>query len=188
MSENALQRLKEGNARFAAETPQQNIVTAELRNSLFKNGQKPYAAIVGCSDSRVPVEIIFDTGPGELFVIRTAGVVTGPMEIGSLELAIEFFKVPLIVVLGHQACGAVCAAVDGKSFTGCCIEDVLQELCCCTKKLEQGKPYDYYEDAVIQYTLKKLMSSSYISKAVFEGRVNLIGAKYSQDTGVVTFF
>ena len=187
MSDKNIQRLIEGNARFAAETPQQNKVTAELRKSLLKNGQKPFAAIVGCSDSRVPVEMVFDAGPGELFVIRTAGVATGPMEIGSLELAIEFFKIPLIVVLGHQACGAVCAAVDGGKFSGC-IEDLVNELCCCTNKLEKGKSYDFYEDEIIHYTIKKIESNPYISKAISEGRVKVAGAKYSQETGIVTFF
>jgi len=182
----ALKRLKDGNARYADGKPWQIGVSAELRNKLFTKGQNPYAAIIGCSDSRVPMELIFDAGPGELFVVRTAGNVVDAIEMGSIEFAIEGLKTPLVVVVGHQQCGAVKAAIDGGNFSPS-LQAVINEICCCTPDICGCDP-EVIEDLNIRHTLAKIAANPYISKAVFDGSVRLAAAKYSLETGIVSFF
>ena len=184
--EEALKNLKDGNTRYAAGETWQLGVSNELRNKLFTKGQSPYAAIVGCSDSRVPMELIFDAGPGELFVVRTAGNVVSTIEMGSLEFAVEGLKAPLIVVVGHQQCGAVQAAINGGNFSPC-LQAVIQEICCCAPDIcncEQGE----IEDANIRHTLSKIAANQLITNAVSQGRLRLAAAKYSLETGIVSFF
>jgi carbonic anhydrase len=190
-SKEALNRLTAGNMRYIAGKPEQKIVTPELRMDLLKNGQKPYAAIMGCSDSRVPVELIFDAGLGELFVIRTAGNVAGPLEIGSLEIAIDFFNVPLVVVLGHQDCGAIRAAVNGGEFSEdveAVIQDIRSSDGSFVSQKSNDKPLEFFEDAKVKHTLSKVAENTFISKAISEGSVRIIAARYSMETGIVTFF
>jgi carbonic anhydrase len=107
----AWDRLVEGNARFVSDTPQHPNQDLERRH-LLEAGQKPTAVIFGCGDSRVASEIIFDQGLGDLFVVRTAGHIIGDAVLGSIEFGVELLDVPLIVILGHQSCGAVAAAID----------------------------------------------------------------------------
>jgi carbonic anhydrase len=113
----ALERLKDGNKRFAAERPIERNVSA-LRRAELARGQHPFAVILTCADSRVAPEIIFDQGLGDLFVLRVAGNIADPGEVGSIEYAVEHLHVPLVVVLGHEKCGAVQAAVEGKPIPG----------------------------------------------------------------------
>jgi len=185
-SEEALKRLIEGNARYAAGTPWQLGVSAELRTVLYTKGQTPFAAIVGCSDSRVPMELIFDAGPGELFVVRTAGNVVGALEIGSLEFAVGSLKTPLVVVVGHQQCGAVKAAIEGGGFSPS-LQAVIHEISLCAPDL-CGCDQSIIEDENIRHTLSKIAANEYISNAVAQGHVRLAAAKYSLETGIVTFF
>src|SRR6187200_1637802 len=110
-ADDALQRLKEGNARFVAGTATFPTVQKEVLANLVK-GQRPYATILSCSDSRVPTELIFDAGFGELFVVRVAGNILSPEVAGSLQYAGRHLHTPLFVVLGHTGCGAVAAALD----------------------------------------------------------------------------
>ena len=110
----ALARLKEGNRRFADGKPRHAHQTADWRQHLV-GSQQPIATLLGCSDSRVAPELLFDQGLGDLFVIRVAGNVVAPDVIGSLAYALEHLKTPLVVVLGHQNCGAVTAAVEALS-------------------------------------------------------------------------
>jgi len=113
-ADQALQQLMEGNKRFVDQhMTGQKLCDAKARQSLA-TGQKPYAVILTCSDSRVPPEIIFDKGLGEIFVIRVAGNVPDPIVLGSIEYAAEHIGSPLVMVLGHERCGAVTAAVDAK--------------------------------------------------------------------------
>src|SRR5437660_44710 len=109
--EAAFKRLKDGNARFAADQLAKKDVGSKRRAELAK-GQRPFAVILTCADSRVAPELIFDQGLGDLFVLRVAGNVTDPVVLGSIEYAVEHLKTPLIVVLGHEACGAVKAALE----------------------------------------------------------------------------
>ena len=108
----ALQKLKQGNARFINNVRGAEPILSQVRKADFVHGQNPFAVLLGCSDSRVPGEIIFDQGLGDLFVIRVAGNVVAPSQIGSVEFAVERFKTPLVVVLGHTFCGGVGATLD----------------------------------------------------------------------------
>jgi len=182
-----LARLKEGNERYMAGTPSHSVATPELRTDLYKKGQHPYAVVIGCSDSRAPSELIFDAGPGELFVIRTAGNVVGTMEMGSLEYAVLHLKTPLVVVLGHQHCGAVKAAVDGGSHTPA-IQALLEEIIPCVPKAPAADPYEVCENENIRRTVAKIAANPSIAKAVSEGALHLCAAKYSLETGKVAFF
>src|ERR1700753_3887420 len=108
----ALQRLREGNLRFVDENRSSESVISPRRRAELTAGQEPFAAILGCSDSRVPVEIVFDQGLGDLFVIRVAGNIVAPSQIGSVEFVAERFKTRLVVVLGHSSCGVIQATVE----------------------------------------------------------------------------
>jgi carbonic anhydrase len=108
----ALERLREGNRRFAAGAGGLDAVSSGARRREVVAGQQPFAVILGCSDSRVPVEIVFDQGLGDLFVIRVAGNVVAPSQIGSVEFAAAQFRTRLVVVLGHTRCGAIEATLD----------------------------------------------------------------------------
>jgi carbonic anhydrase len=109
----ALQRLRDGNRRFVACASGRDLDWEHTRRMDLQTNQLPFAIVLGCSDSRVPLEMIFDQGLGDLFVVRVAGNVAAPTQIGSIEFAALRFATPLVVVLGHSKCGAVAAAVDG---------------------------------------------------------------------------
>ncbi len=108
----ALRRLKEGNARFVSNTRHSDAVVGEARRAELAGGQEPSAIVLGCSDSRVPAEIVFDQGLGDLFVIRVAGNIVAPSQVGSVEFAAERFGTRLVVVLGHSQCGAILATLE----------------------------------------------------------------------------
>jgi carbonic anhydrase len=108
----ALERLRDGNRRFAAGLQSVDGVASLVRRAALVTGQEPFAIVLGCSDSRVPAEMVFDQGLGDLFVIRVAGNVVAPSQIGSVEFAAERFGTRLVVVLGHSQCGAVAATID----------------------------------------------------------------------------
>lgn len=108
----SLARLRAGNARFASNVRGIESFLSQERRAALADGQAPHAVVLGCSDSRVPVEIVFDQGLGDLFVIRVAGNIVAPSLVGSVEYAAEFFGTRLVVVLGHSRCGAVNATVD----------------------------------------------------------------------------
>jgi len=113
----ALQRLKDGNDRFASDKPAARDIGGSRREKLAK-GQRPFAIVLGCADSRVSPELVFDQGLGDLFVVRVAGNITDPALIGSIEFALQDLKAPLVVVLAHEECGAVKAALSGKPLPG----------------------------------------------------------------------
>ena len=108
----ALERLREGNHRFASDSRSEGAVTDHMRRTELVDGQEPFAIILGCSDSRVPAEIVFDQGLGDLFVIRVAGNIVAPSQIGSVEFAAELSGARLVVVMGHSMCGAVLATLE----------------------------------------------------------------------------
>jgi carbonic anhydrase len=108
----ALERLREGNRRFVADVRSRGSVTSQTRRSELVAGQEPFAIVLGCSDSRVPAEIIFDQGLGDLFVIRVAGNIVAPSQVGSVEFAADRFNTRLVIVLGHSMCGAVLATLE----------------------------------------------------------------------------
>jgi carbonic anhydrase len=183
----ALRKLLNGNIRFIHQNTKQKTDSLQRLRSL-RNGQNPFASILGCADSRVPTEIIFDQGLGDLFVVRVAGNVATDMIIGSLEYSTSVLGSQLIVVLGHRKCGAVIEAIDNHSLPGkigLAVEEIKPAIE--TVKLTAG---DIQEDAVlanVQYQVKKLYKNSDIlSKLVAEKKLKIVGAVYDIDTGKVT--
>src|SRR5436309_7855451 len=108
----ALARLREGNRRFVAVRSATDPLASRARRAALAAGQEPFAIILGCSDSRVPAELVFDQGFGDLFVIRVAGNIVAPSQIGSVEFAASRFGTRLVVVLGHSGCGAITATIE----------------------------------------------------------------------------
>ena len=111
-AQDALVKLREGNARFAANARGAGMLMTAARRARLAAAQQPFAIVLGCSDSRVPVEIVFNQGPGDLFVIRVAGNIVAPSLIGSVEFAADRFGTRLVVVLGHSSCGAIAATIE----------------------------------------------------------------------------
>ena len=111
-AQEALERLREGNQRFTSGVRSVETLASPMRLAELAEGQQPFAIIVGCSDSRVPVETVFDQGLGDLFVVRVAGNVVMPSQLASVEFAVEMFGSRLVVVLGHSSCGAIKATID----------------------------------------------------------------------------
>ncbi|MFM8354586.1 MAG: carbonic anhydrase, partial [Gammaproteobacteria bacterium] len=108
----ALAKLKEGNDRFASNVRSLDSLLSHMQRGTLSAGQAPFAIILGCSDSRVPAELVFDQGLGDLFVIRVAGNIVAPSQIGSVEFAVMRYGTPLVVVLGHSQCGAILATIE----------------------------------------------------------------------------
>ncbi|MFM7121699.1 MAG: carbonic anhydrase, partial [Gammaproteobacteria bacterium] len=108
----ALAKLKEGNDRFASNVRSLDSLLSHMQRGTLSAGQAPFAIILGCSDSRVPAELVFDQGLGDLFVIRVAGNIVAPSQIGSVEFAVKRYGTPLVVVLGHSQCGAILATIE----------------------------------------------------------------------------
>src|SRR5881296_4604752 len=108
----ALERLREGNRRFVSGVRSRDTLASETRRKELAAGQEPFAIVLGCSDSRVPAEIVFDQGLGDLFVIRVAGNIVAPSQVGSVEFAAERFDTRLAVVMGHTQCGAIAATLE----------------------------------------------------------------------------
>jgi carbonic anhydrase len=184
----ALKLLVQGNARFVSghlthAGPEQ---IAEARGALSK-GQSPFAVIVGCSDSRVGPEIVFDQGLGDLFVVRTAGEVVDATALGSIEYAVEHLGSSLILVLGHQHCGAVAAAVAGGQQPGH-IGAVLDAIEPAVKQTK-GQPGDPVENAIRAQALdvaKQLREAKPIlAKRVESGTLKIVAGRYDLDTGKI---
>lgn len=189
-SHNPLQRLLEGNARFAAGTairPDQAVA----RRTEVAQEQNPFAIIFGCVDSRVPPEIVFDQGLGDLFIVRTAGQVLDEASLGSLEFGVAELHIPLLMVLGHQRCGAVSAsitAIDTHEEPPGSIK-VLVDYIRPAVLAAQGTGTARLDNAVrinVNNTVKQLHQSSLLADAVRSGKLTLVGAYYSLDTGKVS--
>lgn len=178
-----LDALLAGNTRFAAGTD--TIAQAELAL-----GQAPFAVILGCSDSRVPVETVFDRGPGEIFVVRVAGNVVREASIASVEYAVEVLKTPLVLVLGHSGCGAVAAAIDrlqnGTAFPGH-IGSLVEAVVPAAQAVRSEK--DWLGAAVrenVRRTARALTErSSILATAVEERRILVRAAVYELHSGAV---
>ena len=154
----------------------------ERRTDTAENGQHPYAVVVTCSDSRVPAELIFDAGIGELFVIRTAGNVIGSYELGSIEYGVEHLHAPLVVVMGHTNCGAVAAALEGEAHGH--IADIVNEISEC---LPENCEAEHAERLNVENSIAEIRSSHIIQELETEGKVSIIGAIYDIETGNVDF-
>src|SRR5437867_8434407 len=212
----ALSRLKEGNGRFTAGNPQHPHESADERKRMatdsyenagaiplgmtseqaakrraeLANSQHPFAIILSCSDSRVPPEIVFDQGLGDLFIVRVAGNVLNDEGLGSIEYAVDILGARLIVVLGHQSCGAVDAAMKTVAAKGKAPGHI-QSLVTAIKPVVDSTPKSDL-DATIKANVKHVVDALRLSTPILKGKVDsgqvqVIGGYYSLDTGAVTF-
>ena len=196
----ALQRLQEGNRRFVAGVDQNPPrPTAEFLSELAA-GQEPFAIILGCSDSRVPAEIVFDQGLGDLFVIRVAGNIVAPSQIGSVEFAVEQFGTKLVVVLGHTHCGAIAATVQALQRPGVAassnlmsivnrVRPAVEPLLATELRHDHAALMAQALRANVRASANQLRhSSEVLERYVQAGQLLVVGAEYDLETGVVTFF
>jgi len=187
-ADSVLAELKTGNKHHMAHRYQHPHETLDRQRQLV-SGQHPHAEILSCSDSRVPPEIVFDQGLGDLFIIRVAGNVASDTEIGSLEYGAEHLHIPLLVVLGHESCGAVTAAVQGGPPEGhiAALVDLIKP----AVEKTRGMPGDPVANTVrmnVEMVVKQLRSSTPIlSELVAHGKLRIVGAVYSIETGLVTW-
>ncbi len=196
----ALERLRRGNQRFVSGQANRTIHDDLSRREELVEDQNPFAIVLGCSDSRVPAELVFDQGLGDLFVIRVAGNIVMPSQIGSVEFAVQQFGTPLVVILGHTRCGAVIATLDeleqpsvGRSpnlrMIVNAIRPSLQDL------FDGGRPdgRDKLVRAAVRQNIRASVEklshgSDIIEEMRREGRLRVVGAEYALETGCVEFF
>lgn len=182
----ALERLIAGNQRFVQQKSQ-NPHQSRLRLEETANNQYPFASLLTCADSRVAAEIIFDQGLGDLFVVRIAGNVASDRVIGSLEYSTDLLGSQLIVVLGHERCGAVTAAVTGKSLSGkigSFVADIQPAVA--RVKDKSGDPIENAVVANVQYQVELLKTSPTLTRLLEKNQLKIVGGRYDLDTGKVT--
>ena len=195
----ALERLREGNRRFAADLRSLETLATRTRRAELVSGQQPFAIILGCSDSRVPAEIVFDQGVGDLFVIRVAGNVVASSLVGSVEFAAARFGTRLVVVLGHSQCGAVLATVEelqNPTEQSRNIKSIVDRIRPAVEGLMmtelRHRPEALVEQAVranVRASANQLRHGSQILETLIEREgLLVVGAEYSLETGIVDFF
>lgn len=184
--EAALQKLMEGNQRFTDQTLQHPDQTPR-RLQAVAQAQHPFATLLCCADSRVPAEIIFDQGIGDIFDVRVAGNIVTPEVLGSLEYAAALLGTPLLMVLGHERCGAVTAAVQGGTLPGD-IGTFVQAILPAVEAVK-GQPGDVIDQAVtanVKHQMAQLLRSHLLTERLQSGQLMLVGGRYDLDTGRVT--
>ena len=196
-ADQALARLRDGNRRFIADEVNNSDISRKARLGVAQ-GQGPFAALVGCADSRVGPEHLFGAGLGDLFIVRTAGNYLSAVGLGSIEYAVAVLGVPLVVVLGHERCGAVAAAVDvitkNAQFPGSIgtmVEPILPAVIQAQKDLKPGGDLvDASIRANVARVAKRLRTASepLMLDPIKAGKVRVVGATYDLDTGAVDFF
>jgi carbonic anhydrase len=196
----ALQRLREGNHRFASDVRSRDTPSSRARRLELEAGQEPFAAILGCSDSRVPVEIVFDQGLGDLFVIRVAGNIVAPSQIGSVEFAAEQFCTRLVVVLGHSQCGAIEATLEqlqrSAENQSAHLRSIVDRIRPSVEGLlatELRHDADALAREAVRANIRASAShlrhgSQLIEQLIQNEGLLVVGAEYSLKTGVVDFF
>jgi len=182
----ALQKLIEGNRRFSLSKPIHPNQNRERRQELVK-GQKPFAVVVGCSDSRIPPEIIFDQGLGDLFVIRVAGNIVDDVALGSIEYAVDHLGTKLVVVLGHSKCGAVTATVQGGAphgHVGSIMESIKPAI-----QAAKELPGDLVDNTIKANTRlvadQLQYSDPILSEMARQGKISIVSAYYNIESGEV---
>ncbi len=192
-ADQALQELMSGNKRYVeGKTTALNESTAH-RSEVAK-GQHPFAVIVGCSDSRVPPEMVFDQGLGDLFVVRVAGNIVDDDALGSIEFAAEEFKLPLVLVLGHERCGAVKATIDALEKNADAPGHIASLVEAIKPAVERAKSQtgDLLNNAVranVERVVEQLKTSGPIlSEWISSGKLRIVGARYDLDEGAVQLF
>jgi carbonic anhydrase len=196
----ALEALREGNSRFVADVRSSDTLASRTRRREVAAGQEPFAIILGCSDSRVPAEIVFDQGLGDLFVIRVAGNIVAPSQIGSVEFAAERYGTRLVVVMGHSRCGAILATIEELGRRS---EEQSRNLRSIVDRIRPsveallGTQLGRDPDALVRQAVRAniRMSASHLrhGSEVLEQLIQndgllVVGAEYSLETGVVEFF
>jgi carbonic anhydrase len=196
----ALDRLRDGNRRFVAEIRNHEAAANESRRRELASGQEPFAIILGCSDSRVPAEMVFDQGLGDLFVIRVAGNIVAPSQVGSVEFAAERFHTRLVVVLGHSKCGAILATLEelrrrseDQSRNLRSIVDRIRPSVAGLLRTDLARDEDaLVKEAVranIRFSADHLRhGSEVLEQLILTNGLLVVGAEYCLDTGVVDFF
>jgi len=195
-----LARLKAGNRHFVSEHPDHDDHVTRTRRRELVHGQEPFAIILGCSDSRVPAEIVFDQGLGDLFVIRVAGNIIAPSLVGSVEFAVERFGTRLVVVLGHSSCGAVQATledleqpIESRSTNLHAIVNRIRPVVEPLMETELGKDRELLLKRAVRANIRASTNqlrhgSSFLERSVQNEGLLIVGAEYSLETGVVDFF
>lgn len=195
----ALDRLREGNRRFVASARDRDLDWEHARRLDLQREQWPFAIVLGCSDSRVPLEMIFDQGLGDLFVVRVAGNVAAPTQIGSIEFAAIRFDTPLVVVLGHSGCGAVAAAVDrrftGEGFDSPHLGEVVRRIQPIVEATRDAHPLLERDDLLAASVRENARAtaalltreSTVLAGRVADGRLRIVAAEYALASGQVRF-
>jgi carbonic anhydrase len=196
----ALERLRTGNRRFASDTPSGDTLTNQRRRDEVAAGQEPFAIVLGCSDSRVPAEIVFDQGLGDLFVIRVAGNIVASSQIGSVEFAAARYGTRLVVVLGHSQCGAVLSTLEElQQPTGYQSRNLRSIVDRVRPSVEALLATDLRHDpeALVRQAVRaNIRASAYhlrhgseiLERAIEKEGLLVVGAEYSLENGVVDFF
>ncbi|WP_420370049.1 carbonic anhydrase [Curtobacterium sp. L1-20] len=185
----ALRLLVEGNARFASDKRRTGRIDPDRRTELT-GSQAPFATVLGCSDSRVPFEHVFDAGIGDLFAIRNAGQIVDDVVLGSIEFAVVALGTPLVVVLRHTRCGAVAAARSGEPVPAPHLQALVDAIAPSVERVRATDPEVSQESvgaAHLEATLRHVIErSGAVSDAIAEGRLAVVGATYDLTTGEVT--
>src|SRR5262245_53578742 len=196
----ALQRLREGNLRFVSNARNADLAVGHKRRAELTESQQPFAIILGCADSRVPAEIVFDQGLGDLFVIRVAGNIVAPSQVGSVEFAAARFETRLVVVLGHSRCGVILATLEElrrptetqSRNLRAIVDRVRPSVASLLESDFGGNPDALVERAIranIRASADHLRHGSEILEQLIEKEgLRVVGAEYSLETGVVDFF
>jgi carbonic anhydrase len=197
-AEEALRRLRDGNHRFVTGQTPASTLSNNVRR-ILAGDQAPFAIVLGCSDARVPAELVFDQGFGDLFVIRVAGNIVAPSQVGSVEFAASKFGTKLVVVMGHSQCGAITAAVeellDGATNQSRNLRSIVDRVRPAVEGVIAGRRNvdrkTIVRDAVIanvKVSVDHLRhGSELLEKLIQTDGLAIVGAKYSLDTGVVAF-
>jgi carbonic anhydrase len=198
-AEQALTRLREGNGRFVSGVRSLEALLSPTRRGSLATDQSPFAIVLGCSDSRVPAEIIFDQGLGDLFVIRVAGNIVAPSQVGSVEFAAARFGTPLVVVLGHTQCGAVLATLDEAKSRGSHTPNIrsivdrirpsVDTLLASGMLLDDERLVREAVRANVRAAASHLRhGSALLEHLIQDGKLSVVGAEYSLESGAVDFF
>lgn len=200
-AEQALKRLREGNARYCQNVRSLEVAAGQAARTALVAGQHPFAIILSCSDSRVPSELVFDQGLGDLFVIRVAGNVVAPSLVGSVEFAAATFGTRLVVVMGHSACGAIRATLDFIQQKGSVptenIRDILDRCRPAVESVVQAAGSGVDKDRLLHESVRANVRQScahlrhgsrLLERLIREEGMWVVGAEYSLDTGQVEFF
>ena len=199
-AQEALKRLQEGNQRFVSDLENSQAHINQNRRDELTTGQEPFAAILGCSDSRVPVELIFDQGLGDLFVIRVAGNIVAPSQVGSIEFAAEAFGTRLVVVLGHSMCGAVQATLNElerpSELRSPNLRSIVDHIRPSVGTLMETELRDNRPELVRQAVRANIRASAnhlrhgskFLEQQIRDAGLMVVGAEYSLETGEVEFF